>query len=62
MFAVSKWLESEACAFNQTFDCKDAGTPLAEFLVVAARRGAAIYRQALQEVTRQVRRSSVRAN
>jgi len=54
VFAISKWLEAETQAFNLTFRRKDPGTPLVEFLGVAARQGTAIYARALHEVTRQV--------
>ena len=51
---MSKWLEAETAGFNRTFARRQAGTPLVEFLTVAARRAAGIYGRALHDVTAQV--------
>ncbi len=51
---MSKWLEAETAGFNRTFARRQVGTPLVEFLTVAARRAAGIYGRALHDVTTQV--------
>lgn len=48
--------QAETLRFNASFGRKDGATPLADFLVQAAGRAGAMYRQAWGELARQVSR------
>jgi hypothetical protein len=54
LFVLSKWLEVETQRFNATHSRCEEGTPLVDFLMLAAARARAIYGQAYAELARHV--------